>query len=79
MSANARIAVDRKAEAVLLPAQALFEKGGRSVVYVQGAWGFQERLVEIARRTPKQVAVTRGVKPGDRVALRDPTAREQAR
>jgi RND family efflux transporter MFP subunit len=79
MSANARIAVDRQADAVLLPAQALFEKAGRSVVYVQGAWGFQERLVEIGRRSPKQVAVTRGVQPGERVALRDPTAKEQAR
>jgi RND family efflux transporter MFP subunit len=79
MSANARIAVDRQADAVLLPAPALFEKGGRSVVYVQGAWGFQERLVEIGRRTPKQVAVRRGVKPGERVALRDPTAKEPAR
>ena len=68
-----------RADAVLLPAQALFEKGGRSVVYVQGAWGFQERPVEIGRRTPKQVAVVRGVKPGERVALRDPTVKEQAR
>jgi RND family efflux transporter MFP subunit len=79
MSANLRIAVDRKPDAVLLPAQALFQKGGRTVVYVRGVWGFQERVVEIARRTPKQLAVTRGVAPGERVALRDPMAKEQAR
>ena len=79
MSANARIAVDRKADAILLPAQAVFEKGGRSVVYVQGTWGFEEKTIEIAQRTPKQVAVTKGVKPGQRVALRDPTVQEQGR
>jgi RND family efflux transporter MFP subunit len=79
MSANARIAVERKPDAVLLPAPALFQKGGRTVVYVRGAWGFEERRVEIARRTPKQVAVARGVEPGERVALRDPTAKEDAR
>jgi HlyD family secretion protein len=79
MSANARIAVDRKADALLLPAQAVFDKGGRSVVYIQGAWGFEESTVEIAQRTPKQVSVARGVKSGQRVALRDPTAKEQGR
>jgi multidrug efflux pump subunit AcrA (membrane-fusion protein) len=79
MSANARIAVDRRANAILLPAQALFEKGGRSVVYVQGTWGFAETPVEIAQRTPKQVAVARGVKAGQKVALRDPTVEEQKR
>jgi HlyD family secretion protein len=78
MSANARIAVERTPDAVLLPAQALFQKGGRTVVYVRGAWGFDERPVEIARRTPKQVAVAHGLRPGERVALRDPTAGEQA-
>jgi HlyD family secretion protein len=79
MSANARIAVERKPDAVLLPSQALFQKSGRTVVYVRGAWGFEERTIEIARRTPKQVAVARGLRPGERVALRDPTAREDAR
>jgi multidrug efflux pump subunit AcrA (membrane-fusion protein) len=79
MSANARIAVERKPDAVLVPAPALFQKGGRTVVYVRGAWGFAERTVEIARRTPKQVAVARGLRPGERVALRDPTVKEETR
>jgi multidrug efflux pump subunit AcrA (membrane-fusion protein) len=78
MSANARVAVERTPDAVLLPAQALFQKHGQTVVYVQSAWGFEERVVEIARRTPKQVSVARGVRPGERVALRDPTANEEA-
>jgi len=76
MSANARIAVDRKPDAVLLPSQAVFQKEGRTVAYVRGLWGFKERVLEIARRTPKQVAVARGVEPGEKVALRDPTLKE---
>jgi HlyD family secretion protein len=79
MSANARVAVERTPDAVLLPSQALFQKRGQTVVYVQTTWGFEERVVEIARRTPKQVSVARGVRPGERVALRDPTATEEAR
>ena len=78
MSANARIGVERKADAVLLPSQALFQKNGRTVVFVRNGWGFDERPVEIAHRTPKQVAVARGVRPGERVALRDPTVKENA-
>jgi len=77
MSANVRIAVERTPDSILLPSQALFLKDGRTVVYVRGAWGFDERAVEVARRTPKQVAVARGLKPGEQVALRDPTAKEE--
>ena len=78
MSASVRIAVERTPDSVLLPSQALFLKGGRTVVYVRRAWGFDERAVEVAHRTPKQVAVARGLKPGEHVALRDPTLKEEA-
>ena len=45
MSANARVAVERTAgRRARCPAQALFQKAGRTVVYVQGAWGFEERV-----------------------------------
>ena len=70
--------VERTPDSVLLPSQALFLKGGRTVVYVRRAWGFDERAVEVAHRTPKQVAVARGLKPGEHVALRDPTLKEEA-
>jgi RND family efflux transporter MFP subunit len=79
MSANARIAVERKPDSLLMPAQAVFEKAGRNVVYVRAAWGFREQVVEIARRTPRQVAIARGVAAGDKVALRDPTLEETDR
>ena len=73
MNTTVRVAVDRVADAVLIPARALFEKEGRSVAYVQrprGGW--EERLVQIARRGQEQLVVREGVQPGERVALKDP-------
>jgi RND family efflux transporter MFP subunit len=73
MNTTVRVAVDRVADAVLIPARAIFEKEGRSVAYVQrprGGW--EERLVQIARRGQEQLVVREGVQPGERVALKDP-------
>jgi len=73
MNTTVRVAVDRVADAVLIPARAVFEKEGRSVAYVartRGGW--DERLVQIARRGQEQLVVREGVQPGERVALKDP-------
>jgi HlyD family secretion protein len=73
MNTTVRVAVDRVPEAVLIPARAVFEKDGRSVAYVQRSrGGWDERLVQIARRGQEQLVVRGGVQPGDRVALKDP-------
>jgi RND family efflux transporter MFP subunit len=73
MNTSVRVAVDRVADAVLIPARALFEKGGRSVAYVSGArGGWDERVVQIARRGQEQLVVHGGLQPGERVALKDP-------
>jgi HlyD family secretion protein len=73
MNTTVRVAVDRVPDAVLIPARAVFEKDGRSVAYVprmRGGW--DERLVQIARRGQEQLVVREGVQPGERVALKDP-------
>ena len=73
MTTTVRVAVDRVSDAVLIPVRAVFEKNGRSVAYVarpRGGW--DERLVQIARRGQEQLVVTDGVKPDERVALKDP-------
>jgi len=73
MNTTVRVAVDRVADAVLIPARAVFEKDGRSVAYVQRTrGGWDERLVQIARRGQEQHIVREGVQPGERVALKDP-------
>jgi HlyD family secretion protein len=73
MNTTVRVAVDRVPDAVLIPARAVFEKNGRSVVYVaQPRGGWEERVVQIARRGQEQLVVREGVKPDERVALKDP-------
>ena len=73
MNTSVRVAVDRVADAVLIPARAVFEKEGRSVAYVARARrGWDERLVRIARRGQEQHILQDGVEPGERVALKDP-------
>ena len=73
MNTSVRVAVDRLPDAILIPARAVFEKDGRSVAYVarpRGGW--EERVVQIARRGQEQLVVREGVQPDERVALRDP-------
>jgi HlyD family secretion protein len=72
MNTTVRVAVDRVADVVLIPARAVFEKEGRSVAYVRTRTGWDERLVQIARRGQEQHVVREGVGPGERVALKDP-------
>jgi RND family efflux transporter MFP subunit len=72
MNTTVRVAVDRVADSVLIPARAVFEKEGRSVAYVRSRGGWDERLVQIARRGQEQHIVSAGVQPGERVALKDP-------
>ena len=73
MNTTVRVAVDRVADVILIPARAVFEKEGRSVAYVQRArGGWDERLVQIARRGQEQLVVRDGVQAGERVALKDP-------
>lgn len=78
MSATVRIAVERLPNSILVPAEALFEKGGRTVAYVLANGNFEQRDLDLIRRGDDHAVVTRGVKPGERVALKDPTqARDQ--
>ncbi len=74
MSANIRVAVDRVANGIVVPSQAVFEKSGDSVAYVLHGSRYTQQAVEIERRSGDRVLIANGLQPGDRVALRDPTA-----
>jgi HlyD family secretion protein len=73
MSATARVAVLRLPNSILIPLEAVFEKRARAVAYVLVEDRFEERSIEVARRGEGVAMVTRGLKPGERVALKDPT------
>ena len=59
-----------------LPVQASFQKSGQTVAYVWAGSKFQERVIEIGRRSGDRLLVAKGLSPGDRVALQDPTGKE---
>jgi hypothetical protein len=52
--------------------EAIFQKDGRPIVYRLNGSKFDEQTIDIARRGREQAAVTSGVQPGDKLAVRRP-------
>lgn len=72
MTAQMTVVVERVPNAITLPAQASFQRSGKTVAYVWDGSKFQERTIEIGRLSGDRVLVVKGLKPEERVALRDP-------
>jgi HlyD family secretion protein len=73
MGAMARIVVGRAPDAVVIPSSAIFLKGGQSMVYVLHGSRFEETAVDVQRRSGESALIAKGVKSGDKIALKDPT------
>jgi hypothetical protein len=76
ISGQVTVIVDRVHDAITIPAQAMFQKSGQNVAYVWRGMQFEERAIEVGRRSGDRIMVARGVTAGEQVALRDPTAKE---
>jgi len=76
MNVQVTVIVDRVPNAISIPTQASFMKSGRTVAYVWNGSGFTERTIQIDRRSRDRCLVSSGLQPGDRVALKDPIAKE---
>jgi HlyD family secretion protein len=74
MTATARIAAEKLPNVTLVPAETIFQKDGRPVVYRLRGSKFDEQVIEIVRRGREQAAVSAGVSPGDKLAVRRPEA-----
>jgi HlyD family secretion protein len=77
MSASGRIAVEKIANGILVPPEAVFEKNGGSVAYVLHGSQFEERPVQVARRSKAELLIGSGLQAGEKVALKDPTQEKQ--
>jgi HlyD family secretion protein len=77
MTAGFRVEVERVPGSIVISASAIFEKGGQTVAYVLSKGVYQERRVVVARRGVGQVMISNGLKPGERIALKDPTIEQQ--
>jgi hypothetical protein len=73
--ADVEIIVEKIPNAVHVPAQAVFEKDGKPVVYVQVKEVFEPRVVKPLKRSESTMVIAEGLKAGEVVALADPTAR----
>lgn len=74
MTAAVRVAVDRLANVLVVPADAVSLLNGRPTVYRLAGSRFDPVAVEIARRGREQVVVASGVDAGDCLAARKPPA-----
>jgi HlyD family secretion protein len=73
MTARVEIEVEERAKALYVPLEAVFERDGRSVVYLAGRRA-QQREVVLGPSNADFVVVLKGLSHGDRVLLRDPEA-----
>jgi multidrug efflux pump subunit AcrA (membrane-fusion protein) len=73
MNASMDIVIERIPDAVIVPAQALFTRGGKPTVHLVEPGGFRAVEVEILARNPDEIAV-RGLAGDARVTLVDPFA-----
>ena len=76
MSSNLVITAEKLDNVIWVPSQALFERDGKSFVYLKTATGFVPRDVTLVKRTESQVVLT-GVNEGDTVALSNPSERNK--
>ncbi|MGA2168159.1 MAG: HlyD family efflux transporter periplasmic adaptor subunit [Terracidiphilus sp.] len=76
MTVQITVIVDRVPNAITIPAQASFLKSGQTVAYVWNGAAFQERAIQVERRSRDRILVSNGLKPDDRVALEDPSGKE---
>jgi hypothetical protein len=73
--ADVEIVVEKIPDALHVPRQAVFNKGGKSVVFVQQKNGrFEPREIQIGKQSESMMVLMGGVQPGEVVALSDPTA-----
>ena len=78
--ADVEIVVEKIPDALHLPTQAIFQKGGRPTVFVQQKDGkFVSREVQLLKQSESMMVLSGGVQPGEVVALADPTADKNAK
>jgi HlyD family secretion protein len=72
--ADVEIQVEKLADVIHVPAQAVFQKNGQFLVYVHGKDGrFEPRPVQLVKQSESMMVIASGVQAGEIVAMADPT------
>lgn len=74
MTARVEILVEERPQALFVPLEAVFEREGRSFCYVAGRGGADPREVVLGPSNHEFVVIEQGLRRGERVLLRDPSA-----
>lgn len=73
LTVHVTVIVSRVPGAITIPAQASFMRSGRNVAYVWDGTRFDERTIRVEKRSRDRLLISEGLRPGDLVALTDPT------
>jgi len=72
MTARVDIITTERADALLVPINAVFEQGGRAVAFVRGRFAAEARPIELGESDGTLVEIISGLREGDRVLLTGP-------
>jgi biotin carboxyl carrier protein len=73
--ADVEIILEKIPNAINVPNQAVFEKDGKQFVYVRQDKGWEERPIKPLKRSESVMVIANGVKPGEEIAMSDPTVK----
>lgn len=73
--ADVEIIVEKIPNAINVPAQAVFQRDNKMVVFVKEQGKFVPREIKIAKRSENVFVLDSGVKPGEEIAMSDPEAK----
>lgn len=76
MTAQLTVIVDKVPNALSIPVQASFQKSGESVTYLWTGSKFEEHTIVVGRRSGDRILISKGLREGDRIALKDPSGKE---
>jgi HlyD family secretion protein len=77
ITGDVKVLVEKVPNAIIIPAQTMFQKSGENVVYVWQRGEFRETRIQVGRKSGDKILVARGLSAGEKLALRDPTAKAQ--
>jgi multidrug efflux pump subunit AcrA (membrane-fusion protein) len=78
MTCQVDIIIHKIPDVVSVPIEAVFEREGKTVVYVMGGRSAKRREIELGERNTTHIIVTKGLSQDERIALRDPYAGPEA-
>lgn len=73
MSADAEFICDSQKKAIFVPIESVVERSGKTYVFVKDGKRFVQTKVKTGKHNDNFICLTKGVKAGQIIALRDPT------